>query len=72
MASTLLLRNELTLKEHCYKVIENSKSILKKKSHAIMAVFNQGRIQIQQILENKERIVLEFQTKGEPEKRKRK
>ena len=40
MASTLLLRNELTLKEHCYKVIENSKSILKKKSHAIMAVFN--------------------------------
>ena len=64
-------RNELTLKER-YKVIEYSKKHPRDSTRAIAEVFNCGRTQIQQILKNKDRIVLEFEAKGEPATRKRK
>ena len=64
-------RNELSLKEH-YNVIKYHKKHPKDSTRAIAGVFKWGRTRVQQILNNKERIVLEFETKGEPLTRKRK
>ena len=58
-------RNELILKER-YKVVEYSKKHPQDSTRVIAEVFNCGRTQIQQILKNEDRIVLEFEAKGEP------
>ena len=53
-------------------MVEYSKKHPRDSTRVIAEVFNCGRTQIQQILKNKDRIVLEFEAKGEPATRKRK